>query len=287
MSSPIFTSRSSEVSGWGEVHILARSRAVAESYLATYCLQKVVAGGRCLMSQRIEAPPSITQLAAAAMRKMIFAGELRPGDRVVESQVAGALGVSKPPLREALRVLEQEGLVVRSPRRGVVVTPLTLHDVYEIATLRHDLERLAVDLGVPCRAPERIARCREAYAALEQAAEAGDEAAVIERGFAFHLAVVGLAGHRRLEDTYRSLALQMRLCMVMNRRARSSYEPLMGDARRHRRILELVEAGDPAAVHNELAHHGDRSFLLHADETFPGGSPESLAWLDDVRRNLG
>jgi len=217
------------------------------------------------------------------MRKMIFGGELRPGDRVVESHVAGVLGVSKPPLREALRVLEQEGLVVRSPRRGVVVTPLTLHDVYEIVTLRHDLERLAVDLGVPCRAPERLARCRAAYAALEQAAEAGDEAAVIEWGFAFHLAVVGLAGHRRLEDAYRSQALQMRLCMVMNRRARSTYEPLMGDAHRHRRILELVEVGDPAAVHHELAHHGDRSFLLHADETFPGGSPESLAWLEQMR----
>jgi DNA-binding GntR family transcriptional regulator len=239
------------------------------------------------VSARIDAPASVTQLAADAVRKMIFAGELAPGDRVVESQVSGVLGVSKPPLREALRVLEQEGLVVRSPRRGVVVTPLTLHDVYEIVTLRHDLERLAVDLGVPCRAPERITRCREAYAALQEAAVAGDEAAVIEWGFAFHVAVVGLAGHRRLEDAYRSLALQMRLCMVMNRRARSIHEPLTGDARRHRRILELVEAGDPEAVHHELAHHGDRSFLADADETFPGGSPESLAWLDHARRNPG
>jgi DNA-binding GntR family transcriptional regulator len=234
--------------------------------------------------RRIEAPPSITQLAASALRNMIFAGELRPGDRVVENQLAGMLGVSKPPLREALRVLEQEGLVVRSPRRGVVVTPLTLHDVYEIFTLRHDLERLAVDLGVPCRAPERIARCREAYAALERAAADNDQAAVTERGFAFHVAVVGLAGHSRLEDAYRSLALQLHLCMAMNRRARRSHESLAGDARRHLRILELVEAGDPAAVHHELAHHGDRTFLLDAGGTVPGGSPESLAWLESVRQ---
>lgn len=235
-------------------------------------------------SRRIEAPPSITHLAASALRDMILGGELQPGDRVVENQLAGVLGVSKPPLREALRILEQEGLVVRSPRRGVVVTPLTLHDVYEIFTLRHDLERLAVDLGVPCRAPERIARCREAYTALEQAATADDPAAVIERGFAFHLAVIGLAGHRRLEDSYRSLALQLRLCMAMNRRARRSHETLVGDALRHRRILELVEAGHPGAVHHELAHHGDHTFLLDARETFPGGSPESLAWLEQVRR---
>jgi DNA-binding GntR family transcriptional regulator len=233
--------------------------------------------------QPIEAPPSITQLAASALRRMIFGGELRPGDRVVENQVAGDLGVSKPPLREALRVLEQEGLVLRSPRRGVVVTPLTLHDVYEIVTLRHDLERLAVDLGVPCRAPERIERCREAYADLERAAQDADPAAVTERGFAFHVAVVGLAGHGRLEESYRGLALQLRLCMAMNRRARRSHETLLGDALRHRRILELVEAGDPAAVHRELAHHGDRTFLLEAGDTFPGGSPESLAWLEQVR----
>jgi DNA-binding GntR family transcriptional regulator len=237
--------------------------------------------------RRIEAPLSIAQLAASAVRKMILSGELRPGDRVVENQVAGVLGVSKPPLREALRVLEQEGLVVRSPRRGVVVTPLTLHDVYEIVTLRHDVEHLAVDLGVPCRAHERIDRCWAAYAELERAAEAGDAAAVTERGFAFHIAVVGLAGHQRLEDVYRAMALQLHLCMAMNRRARRSHETLAGDARRHHRILELVEAGDPVAVHHELAHHGDRSFLLEADETFPGGSPESLAWLEQLRRSGG
>jgi DNA-binding GntR family transcriptional regulator len=235
--------------------------------------------------RRIEAPPSIMQLAASALRGMILAGELRPGDRVVENQVAVRLGVSKPPLREALRVLEQEGLVVRSPRRGVVVTPLTLHDVYEICTLRHDLEHLAVDLGVPCHAPERIERCRTAYAELARVAAEGDAAAVTERGFAFHVAVVGLAGHRRLEEAYRSLALQLHLCMAMNRRARRSHETLAGDARRHLRILELVEAGDPAAVHDELAHHGDRTFLLEAGENFPGGSPESLAWLEQVRRH--
>jgi DNA-binding GntR family transcriptional regulator len=178
--------------------------------------------------RRIEAPLSIAQLAASAVRKMILSGELRPGDRVVENQVAGVLGVSKPPLREALRVLEQEGLVVRSPRRGVVVTPLTLHDVYEIVTLRHDLEHLAVDLGVPCRAHERIDRCWAAYAELERAAEAGDAAAVTERGFAFHIAVVGLARHQRLEDAYRAMALQLHLCMAMNRRARRSHETLAG-----------------------------------------------------------
>jgi len=226
----------------------------------------------------------MSHLAAVALRSMILAGELRPGDRVVENQLTETLGVSKPPLREAMRVLEQEGLIVRTPRRGAVVTPLTLHDVYEIFTLRHSLERLAIDLGVPSRSPARVARCRDAYAALARAAEDGDAAAVTERGFAFHLAVVGLAGHRRIEDAYRALALQLQLCMGMNRQARRSRETLLGDALRHRRILELIEGGDTEGLRRELVHHGDKTFLLDADHNFPGGSPESLAWLESVRR---
>ena len=237
-----------------------------------------------LPGRRIEPPPSMTQLAAVALRSMILAGELSPGDRVVENQLTETLGVSKPPLREAMRVLEQEGLIVRTPRRGAVVAPLTLHDVYEIFTLRHSLERLAIDLGVPSRSPARVARCRDAYAALARAAEDGDAAAVTERGFEFHLAVVGLAGHRRIEDAYRALALQLQLCMGMNRQARRSRETLLGDALRHRGILELIESGDTDGLRHELVHHGDKTFLLDADNNFPGGSPESLAWLESVRR---
>lgn len=236
-------------------------------------------------SRRIEAPPSLTRLAADALRGMILSGQLRPGDRVIENRLTDELGVSRPPLREAMRVLEQEGLIVQVPRRGAIVTPLTLHDVYEIFTLRAELERLAVDLGVPVRSKERLERCRAALAALEQAAANDDPAGVTERGFDFHLAVVGLAGHRRLEDAYRSLALQMRLCMGLNRSARKSRETLRGDAERHRRILELIETGEVEGVRHALEHHGHRTFLLDLGATFEGHSPESEAWLEQVRRD--
>lgn len=235
-------------------------------------------------STRITAPPSLAQLAADALRAMILSGTLRSGDRVIENRLTAELGVSRPPLREAMLVLEQEGLLVQVPRRGAVVTPLTLHDVYEIFTLRDELERLAVELGVPVRSQHRLERCREALRALEAAAQDDDPAGVTELGFAFHLAVIGLAGHRRLEDAYRSLALQMRLCMAMNRRARRRQESLRGDAARHEHILDLIEAGDVAAVRHALVHHGHRTFLLEVGDTFEGHSPESKAWLAQVRR---
>jgi DNA-binding GntR family transcriptional regulator len=225
----------------------------------------------------------MSALAGDALRAMILGGELRPGDRVVENRLTAELGVSRPPLREAMAVLEQEGLIVQVPRRGAIVTPLTAHDIYEIVTLREEIERIAIHLGVPVRSEERLERLREAFGALEVAAAASDRAQVTELSFAFHLAIVGLAGHRRLEDTYRALSLQMQLCMAMNRRARSSIETMTEDAARHRPLLDLVEAGDVEGMLHAVQHHGQRTFLLEIDEHFEGHSPESRAWLARIR----
>lgn len=234
---------------------------------------------------RIVGPPSMSQLAADAVRKLILSGRLQPGDRVVENQLTHQLGVSRPPLREALRVLEQEGLLVQQPRRGAIVVPITLHDVYEIFTLRDQLERMAVELGVPVRVPARLERCRTALRELEEAARAGDAATVTDRAFDFHLAVVGLAGHRRLEDAYRSLSLQMRLCMAMNQRARVSDEGLWGNVERHRAILETLERGDRQEVVELLADHGQHTFILELGPSLDGRSAEAEAWLDQLARS--
>ncbi|MFC7099984.1 GntR family transcriptional regulator [Nonomuraea rubra] len=123
---------------------------------------------------RIEAPPSMVQLATEALMRMLLSGRLRPGDRVVENQLTQELGVSRPPLREAMRVLEQQGLITQLPRRGAFVTQLTLHDIYEIVTLRRELERMAVDLGVPVREPARLQRCHAALDRHGACARAGD-----------------------------------------------------------------------------------------------------------------
>ena len=229
---------------------------------------------------RIRRPPSLTVLAAEALRSMILSGELPPGARVVENQLTSQLGVSRPPLREALRVLEHEGLVRPSPPRGTIVTPVSMHDVFEVFSLREELERIAVRSGVPARDPERLHRVRAAMVDLDAAASAQDAAGVTRGGFAFHLSVIGLAGNGRLEAAYRALSLQMQLCMGLNRRARASQETLGEDAERHRRILVAIEDGDAAGVQDELLHHGDLSFL-DGVRHLPS-SPEADAWLAEL-----
>jgi DNA-binding GntR family transcriptional regulator len=206
--------------------------------------------------------PSLVRMAAETIREMVLSGELRPGDRLVEERLTEELGISRPPLREALRLLEQEGLLLSMPRRGVIVTPLSAQDVYEIFTLRTTYERMAIELGVPCRDPELLDRCRRALDAMRKAAKAEDRGQFVRSSFEFHLSIVGLARHKRLEDAYRGLSLQLRIYIAANTRAREEHhESLEENADRHQRLLAAVETGDRQQVLAELANHGDRTFL--------------------------
>ena len=235
------------------------------------------------VDQRIVKPPSMVDLAAHSIRRMILGGDLLPGARVVENRLTQQLGISRPPLREALRRLEHEGLIRQSPHRGAVVTPLTLHDVYEIMTLRRQLEHMAIDLGVPVVETQRLERCWEALRRMERATDNRDEAELAEHKFEFHTAIVGLSGHRRLEETYRSLQLQLQLCMVLNRHARAQREETAAaNVMRHRRLLRVIEGGDREALLAELERHGDQTFLKDLPEDLDTGSEQAVRWLKRV-----
>jgi DNA-binding GntR family transcriptional regulator len=213
------------------------------------------------MTQEQLRSPSLVQLAVDAIRRMILAGDLAEGERLIEDRLTEQLGISRPPLREALRVLEQEGLIVTRPRRGSTVATLTDQDVFEILTLRTALERLAIELGVPVKFPDRLDAARVALTEMQRCADAADRGSLVQAGYRFHSSLIALAGHRRLEDAYASVQQQLLLCMARNLYAREHYyEDLHEHVARHRKLLELVEAGDPDAVLAELAVHGERSF---------------------------
>lgn len=198
---------------------------------------------------------------------MILAGELRPGERLIEERLTDQLGISRPPLREALRMLQRDGLIDVQPRRGASVVELAKQDVREILTLRTALERLAVELAVPVKDPDRLEQCHEALREMEECARQEDRAQLVECAYVFHHSIVALAGHSRLEQIYQSLHMQLLLCMAMNLYVREHrYESLTEHVARHRDLLTVIEAGDPDAVLAELAVHGERSFTLdHTD----------------------
>ena len=205
--------------------------------------------------------PSLVEVAEESIRRRILSGDLEPGARLIEERLTEELGISRPPLREALRMLQQEGLVEIRPRRGSVVATLTEQDVFEILTLRKALERLAIELAVPVKDPERLADCRVALKRMEQSAQAKDRGSLVESGYAFHAAIVALAGHRRLSDSYASVQQELLLCMARNLYVREKYyEGLDEHVARHRHLLELIEEGDLDKVMAEFAVHGESSF---------------------------
>lgn len=211
--------------------------------------------------------PSIVEAVVQRLRALIVSGDVRPGDRLVEERLTEMFGVSRPPLREALRVLQRDGLVQSLPRRGYIVTPITAQDVREIYSLRFALERLAIELGVPVQDPARLEPMRVALADMKTAADDGDDNAVLAANSRFHRGLVSLAGHSRLITAYEGLRLQLELCMAYNLKFRERLYGDRGDVHpRHARLLESIERGDKQAVLHEIANHGNSSILDNLDE---------------------
>jgi len=214
--------------------------------------------------------PRLAELAADRISDLVFRGELRPGDRLIEEQLCTRLGVSRAPVREGLRILEGAGLVVRRPRAGVSVTPLTPRDVFEILTYREGLERMAIehlyrytdDVTAIDSAPldDSLARLDHAFTA------ANDPHDRLEASHRFHAALVGLSGNTRITAAYDLLTMQVKLCMSLNLRTRQEQETPEQNVQRHRRLRDAVLSGDLSRALQAITDHGHDAFAQDAAE---------------------
>ena len=190
---------------------------------------------------------SLVDLAVEEVQQLILSGVYNPGDPIREQHLTDKLGMGRAPLREALRVLEQRGILEQLPRRGVRVVALSDRDIDEIYTLRDSLDRFAVSLGFPNPNPAGLAAMRHAMDDMRAAASVGDQAMIVVSNRRFHLALISLSGHHRLCLAYEALMDQMQLCMATNLRRETSTSGAYDDGvRRHERLLSSVEGGDPA-----------------------------------------
>ncbi|WP_018333483.1 GntR family transcriptional regulator [Actinomycetospora chiangmaiensis] len=222
-----------------------------------------------------EAPPdegpglgaqSLVQLVVTRIRADILRGALAPGERLVEEQLTRRFGTSRAPLREALRLLGEQGLVEHLPRRGVRVVDLSPQDIEELFGLRDALERFAVGTaladGPP--APDRLAALERTIGRIETAVGADRADAHRE----FHLALVALAGHRHLLRVYEPVLLQLQLYMATNMRREAEVRSAAEGVRRHRALYDAVASGDVDAALEALSTHGARTYLVsELDET--------------------
>jgi DNA-binding GntR family transcriptional regulator len=204
-------------------------------------------------------PASLVELVMERLREEILGGALAPGDRLIEEQLTARFGISRAPLREALRLLGQQGLVEHLPRRGVRVAELSARDVDELFALRDVLERHAVSSMPP--GPPALSDLAAALEDMDRAAAAGDAPGANEAHRRFHLALVALAGQRQLLLVYEPIILKLQLYMAANlRREAEARAPEEGVAR-HRRLYEAVASGDPETALEALANHGARTYI--------------------------
>ncbi len=190
------------------------------------------------------------------LRRAIVAGELAPGDRIPQEEVAARIGVSLVPVREALQVLAGEGQVTYRARRGYSVTEMRYDDLAEIYELRRLLEARAVRRTLPALDAAAVRRMAAAAAACSAAGEVGDVARELAENRRFHFALFEAPGEphalRIIRTLWDSTEAYRALYYNLPRERRAA------DAA-HRRILRTVRAGDEDALVAELDAHRARA----------------------------
>jgi DNA-binding GntR family transcriptional regulator len=216
------------------------------------------------MSSRIE-QLSLVDLATVKIRELLVAGVIKPGERVREEWLTQRLGISRPPIREAMQILIQQGLLERLPRRGARALVLSQVDIDEIYSLRAVLDHFALRLGVPAKDPALLEPMRAAVTEMRAAVAAGEHARYVDSNRQFHLALIALAGHGRLSTTYEMIMNQMQLLMSINLSRESASDREAG-VKRHEVLLTAIESGDLARALAAIDSHGEQRFLHQQDE---------------------
>ncbi|MFF3440198.1 GntR family transcriptional regulator [Streptosporangium sp. NPDC002721] len=205
--------------------------------------------------------PSLVELSMRRLRHEILSGALAPGERLIEEQLTQRFGISRAPLREALRSLGQQGLVEHLPRRGARVTELTGEDVDELFGLRDVLERYAVETALPLPDAHGMTALAEALEGMASAVRLDDPLGENEAHRRFHVALVALAGHRQLLMAYEPVILKLQLYMAANLRREAEQRAPSEGVERHRRLFDAIASGDPATALEALSRHGARTYI--------------------------
>ncbi len=179
------------------------------------------------------------------LKQEILANRYGPGSELLEVPLSEELGVSRGPVREALRSLEAEGLVEITPRRGAVVTILSKREFLEAYQVREALEVLGVRLAVPRLTESAISALAERIERMDEHAAAGDDDAFFEANAAFHEAFMEASENRKLIEVYRRLMAQMRPYRRPSARLRGNLERSIAE---HREIVTAARTGDADAT---------------------------------------
>ncbi|MBE5802429.1 MAG: GntR family transcriptional regulator [Clostridiales bacterium] len=206
-------------------------------------------------------PPSaeskpIREIAYETLKRAIITGEIPAGARIVETDYADRMHISRTPLREALRKLERDGLVEYVMRRGVVVRAFTIADVNEIYTIRNSLELLTLPNIVENATPEDIAELRDLLSQMDEYEKNGDIEHLSPLARAFHTRLTSISGQRRILRVIESQDEYIRrfsaIAIAKENRRQSAHQE-------HHQLVDLVEQKDLEGFTALMKKHIERS----------------------------
>ena len=186
------------------------------------------------------------------LREAILKGELKPGERLMELQLAAKLGVSRTPIREAIRMLEQEGLAVTIPRRGAEVAKMTEKDMNDVLQVREALDELAVSIACELITEEELEKLEDATEAFEKALGTGDIKQIAEADIEFHDIIYQASRNPKLVNILNNLREQIYRYRIQYLKDEKNYANLLEE---HREILEGLTKKDKELVERSMSKH--------------------------------
>lgn len=208
---------------------------------------------------------SLHQELADEVRQLVVEGKLQPGSKIPEKDLCEVYGVSRTPLREALKVLAADGLITLEPNRGAWVTKLTEKDLREFFPVMGALEALSGELACQRITDAEIAAIEDLHAQMVGHFEAGDRGQYFKANQAIHEAILSAARNDTLTSHYRALAVRIRQARYVANMTSERWKQAIEE---HEAIMTALRARDGARLASVLRAH-----LSHKAETV-------MAWLE-------
>lgn len=215
---------------------------------------------------------SLASAAQQEIEHLILSGQLPPGTKLTEAWLSERLGISRGPIREAFRRLEEAGLVRQEKNRGVFVREIPIEEAVEIYDLRAVMDELIGRRLATSITAEQLKQARAVADQMEQAAKRGDADRYHELNLAFHDLLVEFTGNRKLAAVYRKLVKELAL---FRRRNLDDRSVLPHSAAEHRQMLKAIAAGDAELAGRTMYEHvmESKERMLKSD----GGQPAVAA----------
>lgn len=183
----------------------------------------------------------LRELVYEELKKKILVGEITPGTRMMEVELAEEMGVSRTPIREAIRKLEKEGLVTIEPRRGAYASEISVSDIVDVLVVRENLEGLAASLTALKITEEELEELERITTGYDEAVKNNDTSEMILLDEQFHKDIVSFSGNKtliKLSETVQDLTLRFRYLYYDDFKR---YENMPSE---HRHIIDAIRSGD-------------------------------------------